>query len=282
MSLFSKVIMEFSVFSSSFVRICFLFIVALMSFLVLAGKPVCAAGKTSYLRIGAGLAASAHTEFTDSDCHSGSPAALFGCSLGNDGKATGAYGDFGHSLTLDMGLGYHWNEWLQTEIFLSYRPGFEFDGVSNFSQVNPTFVQTVAADVESISGMLVGIIQPLALFKVEKQKIEPFLLGGIGYAYNHTDSMVYTFPVTATITPDGGYSSIAWTVGAGFSYELTHEVELELTYRYIDLGTVSTDVNTMTILRRANNAVITDSIVIGETEADIDVNEVVLSIVWNF
>lgn len=250
--------------------------------LVFSDETIEAADKTGYLHLGAGVAFSADTVFSDPDCQSTSPAALFGCAIGNDGRATGAYGDFGNSGILDLGLGYHWNEWLRTELLLSYRPGFAFEGKSNFNQVSTSFAQTVESDVQSFSSMIVGIVRPLALFEVEKQKIEPFLFGGLGGAYNRIDSMRYTFPATATITPDGSHSGFAWTVGAGLSYGLTEKIELELAYRYSDLGKVTTDTGTMTILRRSTNSVINNSIVINETEADLEVNEVVLGVIWHF
>ena len=268
-----------SLFSSNTVHLSF---IVFVSCLIFTNESIEAADKTAYLRIGAGVSLPTDTVFSDPDCQSTSPAALFGCANGNDGRATGAYGDFGNSGILDMGFGYHWNEWLRTEILLSYRPGFEFDGTSNFNQVSTSFAQTVDADVTSLSGMIVGIVRPLALFQVEKQKIEPFLFGGLGGAYNHIDSMRYTFPATATITPDGSHSGFAWTVGAGLSYGLTEKIELELAYRYSDLGKVTTDTGTMTILRRSTNSVINNSIVINETEADLEVNEVVLGVIWHF
>lgn len=238
--------------------------------------------KSIYLRAGAGIALSKDASFSDVDCHSGSPAALFGCSNGNDGRATGAYGDFGNSVALDAGIGYLWNNWLRTEISFSYRPDFQFDGSSNFSQIETTFHQAVEADAESLSVMVVGVVRPLSLFGLKKWLVEPFVTAGMGVAHNRIDSMVYTFPKTATITPDGSHTGFAWSVGAGFAYELGKNTELELVYRYTDLGQVHTDIGTMEIVRRSTGEIINNSIIINATEADLAVNEVLLSIVWFF
>jgi opacity protein-like surface antigen len=257
------------------------FVVLLISFIFVT-EVFAAADKTVYIRVGSGIALSRDTQFSDADCQSSSPAALFGCSMGDDGRAIGAYGDFDNSVVLDMSIGYLWNEWLRTEISLAYRPGFEFEGKSNFSQVDTDFAQTVEADLKSFSGMLVGIVKPLALFGLEKWTVEPILTAGLGFAHNSIDSMVYTFPSTTTTTPSGDHTDFAWTVGAGFAYALTDNIDVELLYRYSDLGEVRTDVDTITIARRSTNGIINNSIIIDETAADLEVNEILLSVVWYF
>ncbi len=228
------------------------------------------------------MAFSHDAQFSDADCRTGSPPAFFGCSNGNDGRKIGAYGDFGSSFLVDLGMGYVWNKWLSTEISLSYRPGLEFTGESNFNQISSNFEQKVEADVESYSGMLVSVLRPMVLFRQSNWIVEPLLTAGVGFAHNRVDGMEYTFPLTMTTTPGGEHTGFAWTVGAGFSYGISQNVELELLYRYTDLGEVITDVDTMTITRRSNNSVITDSIVINKTETDLEVCELLLSLVWYY
>ncbi len=256
--------------------------VVLLSCFVCIPEVFAAADKTIYIRAGTGIALSEDTQFSDADCQSNSPAALFGCSMGNDGRAIGAYGDFGNSIVLDMSIGYFWNEWLRTELSFTYRPGFEFEGKSNFSQIDTDFAQTVEADLQSFSGMLVGVVKPLALFSLEKWTIEPILTAGLGFAHNSIDPMVYTFPSTTTTTPSGDHTDFAWTMGAGFAYALTDNIDVELLYRYSDLGEVRTDVDTITITRRSTNGIINNSIIVDETAADLEVNEILLSVVWYF
>ncbi len=235
-----------------------------------------------YFRVGAGLAVSENASFFDVDCHSVSPAALFGCVMGNDGRPIGAYGDFEKSVALDVGVGCIWNNWLSTEISFSYRPDFQFDGRSNFSQLEPLFRQEVKADAESLTVMVVGKIRPFPLFGLKKRIIDPFVMAGMGIANNKIDSMVYTFPDTETITPNGRDSGFAWTVGAGLSYELGKNIEIEVLYRHTDLGQVNTDIGTMNIFNRLSGEIINDSIIINGTKADLTVNEALLSIVWSF
>ncbi len=257
-------------------------VIVFFSYFLFAAQSLAATDKTVYLRTGAGVSWSRDANFSDSDCQSSSPAAFFGCSNGNDGKAIGAYGDFGNSVVLDLGFGYLWNDWLRTELSFSYRPSLEFEGKSNFNQINPGFNQSVRADLKSFSGMLVGVVKPLALLGRKKWRIEPLIKAGLGVAHNSIDSMEYTFPLTATSTPGGDHTGFAWMTGAGFAYKLTDTVELELMYRYSDLGEVNTDVDTMKISRRANNSIINDSIVINKIQSELEVHEILINVIWFF
>lgn len=267
----------------SFIKGCWVpaIVVALLCF-TYAAESAASENKSIYFRAGVGIAFSEDASFFDVDCSSESPAALFGCITGNDGRAIGAYGNFENSATLDAGVGYVWNNWLRTEISFSYRPDFQFKGSSNFIQLEPTFHQEVEADTESLSVMLVGEIRLLQLFGVNKCLVEPFVMVGMGVARNRIDPMVYTFPDTETITPKGSYTGFAWSAGAGFSYELGVNVELEIVYRYTDLGQVNTDIGTMKIVDRSTGGIINDSIIINGTKADLSVNEALLSVTWFF
>lgn len=257
-------------------------IVSLLS----AAFPLVAAGAepdaSLYLRAGGGIALSQDTQFADTDCSSTSPAALFGCGQGNDGRAIGVYGDFSNSAVWEIGMGYRWSDWLRTEFSLAYRPGFELNGKSNFIQLSPDLSQEVAADVTSLSGLVVCLIKPLTLLGVQEWIVSPIVTAGAGFSHNRIDSMVFTFPETLTITPDGTYTDFSWTVGAGFSYALSATCNIELLYRYVDLGQVRTDEGIMTIVKRSTQTIVNNSIQLAETKADLESNEVMLSVVWYF
>ncbi len=77
--------------------------------------------------IGAGWAFSKDTVFSDENCASISPTAYFGCGAGSDGRRLGAYGDFGDTAVVDVGIGYTVNDWLHTELLLAYRHGVTLD-----------------------------------------------------------------------------------------------------------------------------------------------------------
>jgi opacity protein-like surface antigen len=258
------------------------FLIFFLNIFALPAESAAADGRSFYVRAGGGIALSRNSQFSDLNCSSETPAALFGCSPGNDNRKIGAYGDWGNSAVLDLGVGYRWNEWLRSELSFAYRPGFAFEGTSNFNQISTDFRQTVAADMNSVSGLLIALIEPLPLMRCNPWPVEPIITAGIGMVRNSIDAMVYSFPSTTTITPDGQHFDFAWTVGAGFSYLLSANINIELLYRYVHLGEVKTDADTMIILQNSTHSVINDSIKIGETKADLNSNEVLLSVVWYF
>ncbi len=235
-----------------------------------------------YMRMGAGTTSSQSTAFADVACDSASGLALFGCAEGNDGRPIGAYGDFGDSTVLDFAIGYRWNRWFTMELVLTDRSGFRFDGRSNFSQLDPAVDQVVIGEAKSSSLMLSGVVHPLVMFGRESRRFDPFVSGGVGVARNRMKAMVYSFPATRTITPDGHYAGYSWSVGAGFRYALHHNIQLEFRYRFADLGTVGTDAGTMTIRSQSTGDIISDTIVINGTKADLTVREALLSILWSF
>lgn len=241
-----------------------------------------AAEKNIYLRGGVGTSFSRSSNFSDEDCNSKSPAGFFGCVNGNDGKPIGAEGDFGYSVLFDIALGYKVNNWLSTELSMAYRPGFEFHGSSNFLGIPRTFNQDVTGDVDNFSAMFMGLIRPLALLGGPEWDIVPVVTGGVGIAYNKIDNMKYIFPKTETLTPDGVHTCFAWSVGAGFIWSVAQNMEFSLIYRYIDLGEVHTDVDTMTVSLRETGEVLNDSIAIDTTLAKLRVNELLLGLSWYF
>ena len=220
--------------------------------------------------------------FSDVDCMSTSSAALFGCIDGNDGRPIGAYGDFRTSGILDFAIGHQWHNGFRTEMVITYRPNFKFDGESNFIQLDPGVQQDVAAFMDNLSAMIVAEVRPLDLMGRTTVTVDPFVVAGVGIARNEIDAMMYIFPDTETITPDGSHTGFAWTVGCGIARKLANGVELSFAYRYVDLGTVQTGVDTMWIVDRESGDIINDSITIGGTKADLTVSEFVVSLCWHF
>lgn len=237
---------------------------------------------TFYTKAGLGGSFSRDATFADRNCASSSPAALFGCGPGNNGNPLGADGGFGTSVLLEFGGCYQAYQWLRAEILLAYRPDFSFSGNSNFRQINPSYKQRVTGDASSLSGSLSVIFDAASVTGLSNQKFHPLLLGGIGFSHNRLESMDYHFPTTVTQTPSGSTTELSWHVGAGVAYDYSESISFECIYRYSDLGTLQTDANTMLIKRRSDNAIISDSIVIGTTRADLTTYELLFSVIWYF
>ena len=121
-----------------------------------AARLLPAAAEDVYLRTGIGLTRPADTQFTDADCSSLVPAALYGCGLGGDGAPHRSVGDFGTVAGLELGLGYAVSSAVRLEALVTYRPRFTFDGRANF--LDPDRRQSVSADLSSLSGILAAYV----------------------------------------------------------------------------------------------------------------------------
>lgn len=207
-----------------------------------------AAASGWYLRGGVGYEKSRGADFSDNDCASTNPAALFGCVKGADGQPIGAYGDFGNFPLAELAAGRQLLPWLRTEIALTYRFHMDYAGNANFlaPKANPSSNQPVSARADSLSGMLNLFIDINGFFEQNKfWRFQPYLGGGMGLAHNRIGEMTFLFPDNAThkisITPSGNKTNVAFMMAVGTGITITEKIILDISYRYFDLGRVETD-----------------------------------------
>jgi opacity protein-like surface antigen len=228
-----------------------------------------------YGRLGLGYDWPEGSRYRDADCASTVPPALFGCGDGADGRQLGAVGDFDPTAVLDAALGYRVNDWLRAEALLSWRPTMDVHGQSNFLGAGSN--QPVSGWVSSVAGFGVAYLD-LPRFG----QVRPFLGAGLGVAHNRMGAMTYQFPslsATATTTTAGGSSTdLAYLLTAGLSIPLGDRVDLDLAYRYTDLGLLQTDSGQATVVRAAG----TRSLAIAGTQADLQTHGVTLSVRYAF
>lgn len=231
-----------------------------------------------YVRVGGGADWPQGERFEDvDDCSTRQPAALFGCGPGYDGKAIGAAGSFRTTPVLDAAVGYRLNSWLRTEALLSWRPDMAFSGQSNFRGRVVGRNQPVSGSLASLSGFGVAYADLPRL-----GSLRPFLGAGLGVASNSLGAMTYRFPSisskASTTTPGGQRTDLAYLLTAGFSVPLNPRLDLDLSYRFTDLGSVSTDSGQALIVRPARRR----SITIGGTTADLRAHGVMLGLRYAF
>ncbi len=190
-----------------------------------------------YLRGGIGLDRRETADFTDTDCSTATPAALYGCGTGGDGAPYRSTGDFGTVPSVELGLGYDTGA-VRFEVLAEYRPGYSFEGRANF--LAPERRQDVSADLSSLSGMIAGFVDLTALGAPEFGPFAPFIGAGIGAVHTRIGQTTMTFPATTTIVPGGSRTGLAWMATAGVALALDERVSLDLAWRYTDLGEVRT------------------------------------------
>jgi len=197
-----------------------------------------------YISLGAGFLRSNTTTLRDRDCSSTQPPALFGCGTGNDRRPLAARGDFGETPLFRVAAGVQSSR-TRVELELASRPSLDFSGNANFTGVASP--QPVRASGSSRSALVIGALD------LGTARVRSFLAAGAGVARNETSSVRFTFP---SIAPDatttirgGAQNSFAWTASAGATLALTQSLNVDVSLRYDDLGTVRTDAGAATIVR---------------------------------
>ena len=230
----------------------------------------------AYGRLGAGVNWPETGGFKDANCASKQPPALFGCGTGNNGRRLGATGGFDPALVVEGGLGYRFNRWIRAEALLSWQPDLDFKGKSNFRGAAGSN-QPVSGAVSSVAGFGVAYLD---LPRVGQ--LRPFLGAGLGVAHNQIDSLNFRFPGIGararTTTPGGSSSDLAYLLTAGISLPLSSRLDLDLAYRFSDLGNVKTSSGQANVVRPAR----TFSIPIEGTSADLKAQGLLLSLRYTF
>ena len=201
-----------------------------------------------YARAALGYEQSNDADFSDRDCRSQRPAALFGCVRGDDGQPIGAYGDFGSYPIVEIAVGKRLLPWLRTDLSLSYRFDMDYQGNANFLTVGAN--EPVSADLESWTGMANAFVDLAPLIGTDLGRFEPYLGAGIGVARNRLGEVTYRFPENPyrhklSVTPDGERTNLAYRLSLGTGIRLTETLTLDLSASYTDLGQVGTDTGIM-------------------------------------
>jgi len=123
--------------------------------------------------------------------------------------------DTENAAVFDIGLGAKINQYFSTDLTGEYRPWgkqkFSKDGASE------------KTDMYSLDAMMnLYVTYPVW------EALSVYATGGIGYAYNKTD--------TSALLDGKGKSNFAWNLGAGVEYALTDCMSIDLGYRFSDLG----------------------------------------------
>ena len=167
------------------------------------------------------------TAFTDEDCSTAAPAALYGCGTGGDGAPFRSAGTFGTVPALEFGLGYATGT-VRFEATVGYRPDFAFRGRANF--LAPERRQSVSAKLSSVSGMLAGYVDLAGLGLPTPGPFAPFVGAGIGAAHTRIGKTTMTFPTTTTTVPGGSRTGLAWMATAGVAVALNERVSLDMAW----------------------------------------------------
>ena len=228
-----------------------------------------------YLRLGAGVQWPESSALKDQRCSSTSPPALFGCGSGDDGRSLGAYGGFDQAPVVDAAIGYRWTSWLRTEALLHWSPQLNVSAQSNFLGAGSN--QPVSASGNGLAGFGVLYVDGPSLATVR-----PFIGAGLGAARTSLSDVTYRFPAISsdavTVTSGGRSTSFAYLLTAGVSIPVSERLDLDLAYRWTDLGTVKTNAGSAKLVRPAGRS----KLAIAGTEIDLQTQAAVASLRFRF
>ena len=154
---------------------------------------------------------------------------------------------------IDVGVGYQFNPWLRGDVTFEYRDGGQFQSAYNinnpgaFGTNTPTqFTDFYRANLSSAIAMA-NVYADLGTW----YGLTPYVGGGLGVAnnrlYGMTDQGVqnYNTAMGAFTGSSGGFFSngnstnLAWALMAGLDFKIAENVKLELGYRFLDYGKIT-------------------------------------------
>jgi opacity protein-like surface antigen len=158
---------------------------------------------------------------------------------------TTKFATFDSSPLFGMGVGYQFNSWLRFDVTGEYRANAHFHG----QQIDAAGGVTLPDDYNASKNealFLANAFVDLGTWWC----VTPFIGAGIGGSYNTITSFV---DQTASMSGTGGIPilgtaygddhskwSFAWALYAGLAYQVTPSFTVDLSYRYVNLGSAQT------------------------------------------
>jgi opacity protein-like surface antigen len=153
------------------------------------------------------------------------------------------YKSFDAAPFFGLGVGYYFNNWLRFDVTGEYRGNANFHGYDLGTFGGVPYPDLYNGNKSEWTFLLNGYVD-LGTWS----NLTPFVGAGIGTSRNTVSNFTdVSNCVGGCGNPGANYYSatasqwnFAWALYAGFGYQLTRNVTVELVYRYLDLGKAST------------------------------------------
>ncbi|HVZ52209.1 MAG TPA: outer membrane beta-barrel protein [Pseudolabrys sp.] len=138
------------------------------------------------------------------------------------------------------GAGYEFNNWLRFDGTLEYRAKSRVYAIGSYTSGGGTFLDTYEGNLSSWL-LLANAYVDLGTWNC----FTPFIGAGIGGAYN----TLHDFSDVGIPTAGRGFGrnpsewNLAWALYAGVAYEVTKNFKVEMTYRYLNYGSITDTVD---------------------------------------
>jgi opacity protein-like surface antigen len=135
------------------------------------------------------------------------------------------------------GIGYEANNWLRFETTAEYRFKSAINAFGQYTLGGATFGEAYQGYLTSLV-FLENAYMDLGTWAY----LTPFVGAGVGGAYNSVFDLTETGSSAGSINGTGPTAdkwNLAWAAYAGVAYNVTNNFKVELTYRYLSLGSVT-------------------------------------------
>jgi opacity protein-like surface antigen len=135
------------------------------------------------------------------------------------------------------GLGYEVNNWLRFDTTAEYRFKTGINASGRYTSGGTTFSETYQGYLTSLV-FLENAYVDLGTWAY----LTPFVGAGVGGSYNSVTDFNESGPTSGSINgtgPTANKWNLAWATYAGVAYNVTNKFTVELTYRYLSLGSVT-------------------------------------------
>jgi opacity protein-like surface antigen len=149
----------------------------------------------------------------------------------------------GDSAFAGAGVGYQFNNWFRFDVTAEYRTAAQYSAIQSYGNLWNLPCGARCYDLyhgeHSAAVFLANAYFDLGTW----YGITPYIGGGVGAGVNWLQNF---YDISAQ--PAGGFgfaqnrmpTNFAWQIGAGLAYNVSPNLKLEVGYRYLDLGKMST------------------------------------------
>ncbi len=148
---------------------------------------------------------------------------------------TTAYSDLGDSALIDFGVGYQINNWFRSDATIEYRSSAAYRKGVSYLGCGSVCTDTYTANVSSALFMLNGYVDLGTWYG-----ITPYVGAGVGVA-NHRMKGLTDVGLGTGYAADKTQTNLAWALMAGLGYNVTPNLKIDAGYRYINMGTLTSN-----------------------------------------
>ena len=134
----------------------------------------------------------------------------------------------------NIGIGYKITDNVRSDLNFSYRN-------FRYKAKDPKFPIAVSQKIKSYSVFFNGYFDFININKI----LKPYLTAGIGYGQNNSTDLIAqdTNSGTKIGYPGNKQKNFIWNIGFGTKFIINNTFNLDVSYKYVDLGKIQTKVN---------------------------------------